>query len=117
MSRRQERISSLLLRELSEIISKKLADPRVNMVHLVRVDVSPDLSLARIDYSTLDQNTDVEKLQKGIESAVPFLKNELKKVLKLRKIPGLVFNYDPSIKRGDKMLELLRNLDSETPKQ
>ncbi|MDD3000628.1 MAG: 30S ribosome-binding factor RbfA [Candidatus Riflebacteria bacterium] len=110
MSRRQERVSELLLRELSTIISQKVSDPRVRGVHIVNVDISPDFHLARVLYSFLDNGNDPDVVQQGLDSAKPFLRKELKKVLLLRVLPELAFFYDSSIKQGDHLLELLRNL-------
>ncbi|OQB46843.1 MAG: Ribosome-binding factor A [bacterium ADurb.Bin157] len=110
MSRRQERVSELLLRELSTLIYQKVSDPRVRGVHIVNVDISPDFHLARVLYSFLDNGHDAETVQKGLDSAKPFLRKELKKVLLLRVLPELAFFYDPSIKQGDNLLELLRNI-------
>lgn len=114
MSRRQERVSSLIMRELSELIARKVQDPRVRGVHLVSVDISPDFHLARILYSFLNESIAPEDVQKGLDSAKPFLRRELNKVIRLRVNPELAFTYDSSIKDGDKIMQLLRNL---TPPQ
>lgn len=110
MTRRQERVSSLIMRELSELISRKVQDPRVRGVHLVSVDVSPDFHLARVSYSFLDEGISPEDVQKGLDSAKPFLRRELNKIIQLRVIPELAFNYDPSIKEGDRIIGLLKSL-------
>lgn len=110
MTRRQERVSSLILRQLSEILFRKVQDPRVRGVSIVNVDVSPDFHLARVSYSYMNDAVAAEDVQKGLDSAKPFLRRELNKVLQLRLNPELAFFYDPSIKHGDHMLELLRNL-------
>lgn len=113
MTRRQERVSSLIMRELSDLINRKVQDPRVRGVHIVEVDISPDFHLARVTYSFIDDgNTSAEEVQKGLDSAKPFLRRELNKAIQLRVIPELAFNYDPAIKEGDRILELLKNLKS-----
>ncbi len=113
MTRRQERVSSLILRELSDLINRKVQDPRVRGVHIVEVDISPDFHLARVTYSFIDDGTaSAEEVQKGLDSAKPFLRRELNKAIQLRVIPELAFNYDPAIKEGDRILELLKSLKS-----
>lgn len=109
-TRRQEKVSALLLRELSTIIARKVSDPRVQWVHIVSVDISPDLHVARIAYSTLNQEISIDKVQQGLDSAKPFLRRELKKHIQLRGIPELAFKYDPSIKEGDRLLGLLSEI-------
>lgn len=114
MTRRQERVSSLIMRELSDLITRKVQDPRVRGVHLVDVDISPDFHLARVLYSFLNDKIAAEDVQKGLDSAKPFLRRELNKLIKLRVNPELAFTYDASIKEGDKILQLLKNI---TPPQ
>lgn len=107
---RHERAESLLQQEIALIIARKVSDPRVQGVSIVAVDLSPDFRLARVFYSTMFDQADMEALQKGLDHAKPFIRNELKKVVKMRILPELAFFYDPSIKRGDEMLGLLRKL-------
>ncbi|PKL44824.1 MAG: ribosome-binding factor A [Candidatus Riflebacteria bacterium HGW-Riflebacteria-1] len=107
-SRRQEKANSLVMRELSELILRKVSDPRVQGVSVVSVDISPDFHLARVQYSFLNEALSAEDVQKGLDSAKPFLRRELNKVIQLRVLPELAFFYDPSIKGGDRILELLR---------
>lgn len=109
-TRRQEKVSALVLRELSTLIARKVSDPRVKWVHIVSVDVSPDFHLARVAYSTLNDEITIDEVQQGLDSAKPFLRHELKKQIQLRKIPELAFSYDPSIKEGDRLLGLLRDI-------
>ncbi len=113
MTRRQEKAQSLILRELSDLINRKVQDPRVRGVHIVSVDISPDFHLARVFFSTLSQDQNPDEVQKGLDSAKAFLRRELKKVIELRVIPELAFNFDPSIREGDQMLNLLRKINKD----
>lgn len=112
MNRRQEKVSSVILQQLSLIINRKVQDPRVRGVHLVDVDVSHDFSLARVRYSFLDEGQKPEDVQKGLDSAKSLMRKELRKVLTLRVVPEIAFFYDSSIKHGDHILELLRSLNT-----
>lgn len=111
---RLERVASVLQHEIARILSQRIQDPRVRGMHIVSVDVSPDLHLARINYSMLDQEADPEAMQKGLDSAKPVIRAELKKVLQLRILPELAFFFDPSIRQGDRLLELLRQIKPAT---
>jgi ribosome-binding factor A len=113
MTRRQEKVASLLMRELSELLIRKIKDPRVQGVHIVSIDISPDLHLARVFYSTLEETQDPDEVQKGLDSAKPFLRRELKKHIQLRIVPELAFHFDPSIRHGDQMLHLLKKLQDD----
>ena len=107
---RRERVESLIHREISTILARKVSDPRVQGVHVVSVQVSPDFHLARVNYSSMYDNLDMDSVQEGLDHAKPFIRNGLKKNLKLRVLPELAFFYEPSIKHGDHILELLRTL-------
>lgn len=98
------------MRELSELLQRKVSDPRLRGVHIVSVDISPDFHLARVQYSFLDDKMPAEEVQQGLDSAKPFLRRELKKVIQLRVLPELAFFFDPSIKHGDHILELLKTV-------
>lgn len=110
MTRRQEKVASLMMREMANLITRKIKDPRVRGVHLVSVDMSPDLHLARIFFSILGDETTPEKAQEGLDSAKGFIRRELKKHVQLRTVPELAFWYDPSIEQGDNILTLLGKL-------
>ncbi|MFZ2956118.1 MAG: 30S ribosome-binding factor RbfA [Candidatus Ozemobacteraceae bacterium] len=109
--RRQERVEALLVREISQALQRKIQDPRVRGVHIVRVDVSPDFHLARVFYSMLGDTLDPEAVQKGLDSAKTVIRCEIRKAMTMRTIPELAFKYDPSINEGDQMLGLLRRLE------
>lgn len=100
------------MRELSNLLNRKVEDPRVRGVHIVSIDISPDFHLARVFYSTLAENQNPEEVQKGLDSAKAYLRRELKKVIELRVVPELAFFFDPSIRSGDQLLDLLKNLRS-----
>ncbi|HEY9071140.1 MAG TPA: 30S ribosome-binding factor RbfA [Candidatus Ozemobacteraceae bacterium] len=110
-SHRLERVESTILRELSIILQRRINDPRVRGVHFVSVDISPDFHLARVSFSLLEESLDPETAQRGLDSAKPVLRGELKKAVQLRKIPELAFRYDPSIREGDHILDLLRKIE------
>ena len=88
-------------------------DPRVRLVTLTRVDVSPDLSNALVYYSVMgdDDPDTIEAVDDGLHSAAAFLRRRAAGALPLRRMPALRFRYDPSLVLGTETLALLR----ETP--
>lgn len=110
-SHRLERVESTILRELSIILQRRINDPRVRGVHFVAVNISPDFHLARVSFSLLEASLDPEEAQRGLDSAKPVIRGELKKAVQLRVIPELAFRYDASIREGDRILDLLRKLE------
>ena len=113
MSRRTDMIASQLRGEVSRLLREEVMDPRVRLVTLTRVDVSPDLSNALVYYSVMgdDDPDTIEAVDDGLYSAAPFLRRRAAGALPLRRMPALRFRYDPSLALGTETLALLR----ETP--
>ncbi len=112
MSRRTERVAELLRGEIARVLHEEVSDPRVGMVTLTRVDVSPDLRRALVFWSALDLDDDaaVERVETGLASAAAFLRRRISGVLTLKRTPELEFRYDPSLNLGSETLALLRAL-------
>ncbi len=109
---RSDRVGMEIKREVNEILKLKVRDPRVQGVTITDVHMTGDLSLAKIYYtihSTLA--SDNQKAQTGLEKATGTIKRELARKLTMYKIPDLVFEKDKSIEYGNKIDEMLRNLD------
>ena len=113
-SHRKERVESLLQQEIAAILKRRVADPRIEGVNIIAVSISPDFHFAKVYYSCIYDDKDINILQEGLNHAKAFIRNELKKVVKLRILPQLAFFYDPSIKRGDTVLKLLKNLETDS---
>ena len=91
---------------------KKVRDPRVQGVTITDVQMLGDLSVAKVYYTILSNlASDNQKAQIGLEKATGTIKRELGRNLKLYKIPDLTFVKDESIEYGNKIDEMLRNLD------
>ena len=105
-----DRISEDIKREIVSIM-RELKDPRISdMLTVVKVDVSGDLSYAKVYISVLDKENG-ERVLKGLRSASGWLRRELGSALKLRYTPELVFQLDDSIDKGAHILELLRSVE------
>jgi ribosome-binding factor A len=110
MSRRTDRIGEQVRAEVARILREEVTDPRIGLVTLIRVDVAPDLSNARIFWSTVGDRDEIER---GLTSAAGFVRGRLARVLPLRKVPELRFLWDPSLELGDRTLAALRDLSLE----
>lgn len=118
MSRRLERVAEQLRVEIARVLRVEVTDPRVVLVTVVRVDVSPDLHNATVFWSRIEKEggPSLEAVAAGLESAAPFVRRRLARELPLKRMPALHFRYDPSLEQGDRTLELLRSLrDEPTP--
>ena len=112
-SGRPQKLADLIQRELSGLLQRELRDPRVGMITITAVDVSPDFSHAKVLYTTLDP-AHVEEAGKGLKRAAGFLRSQLAKRIKLYTTPELRFVYDESVERGDRLSRLI---DSVLPKK
>jgi len=114
MSRRIERTSRLIQREISTLLEREVNDPRLGkFVSVTEVTLSADLKYAKVYVSTLASETDRKDLLAGFNKASGFLRRELAAHLRLRQMPQLSFHYDDSIERGARLLELMGELSTE----
>jgi len=114
MSRRMERINEEIRGELARLLREEATDPRIGLVTITRVDVSPDLHNALVFYSPLELTEDRDdepEAGAGLESAAPFLRRRLAQLLPLKRVPALQFRYDPSLAQGDRTLALLKEIE------
>jgi ribosome-binding factor A len=105
-SGRSQKLGDLIQRELSELLQRELRDPRVGMITITAVDVSPDFSHAKVLYTTLDPAHIADAAQ-GLKRASGFLRTQLAKRIKLYTTPELRFEYDESVERGDRLSRLI----------
>lgn len=113
---RGRRIADQIQRELSEIIRLELKDPRVGLVTIVDVEVSPDYSHAKVFFTALGEPAQQEAATRALDRASGFLRTELAHRLKLRVVPQLRFEYDVSVERGMNLAKLIDKAVSGTPK-
>ena len=108
--KRADRVADLILKELAEVLLRKVRDPRLADITLTKVDVSPDLRNAKVYYSLLGDDQKKDEVAGGLESARGFVKRELGKRLHLRRIPDIVFYFDDSLEHGSHIEQLLTEL-------
>ena len=114
MSRRSERTSKLIQREISGLLEREVNDPRlIKFVSVTEVTLSPDLKHAKVYVSTLGTEINKKDLLAGFNKASGFLRKELAAHLRLKKIPELSFYYDDSIERGARLLKLIGELSTD----
>ena len=108
--KRTVQVGGLLQREISELLVRKIKDPRLDMVTITGVEVSPDLKLARVYFSRFGNPEELRQGQEGLQSAAGFIKRELGQRLKLRHVPDLEFVHDTSFEYGDRIETLLKTV-------
>lgn len=113
MSLRSNRVGEQMKKELSEIISRKLKDPRIGFVTVTDVAVTGDLQQATVYISVLGDSDQKEKTLKGLETAKGFMRSEIGQRIRLRKTPELFFEFDESIEYGHKIENLISKIHAE----
>ena len=114
MAHRIERVNNLIRREISALIQRQAKDPRLDaFIAVTEVITSPDLKYAKVFVSCINGRQEEQKKLSVLTAASGFLRTELAKNLKLRRIPELSFHWDDSIEHGDRILRLLDQVSSE----
>lgn len=108
-SSRSGRLSDLLHREVAKLIRDECTDPRVGMVTISGVEVTDDLSFARV-YVTVMEDEKVADTVIALNHAAGFFRTQLSKHLTLRIVPKLKFIYDESLITGSRVDALLNSV-------
>lgn len=113
--RRQERMSIEIQKIMARIIQEEIKDPRIDFTSLsiTRVDVSNDLSHARIYVSVLGDNEKQDETMQALQKAKGYIRTELVQHLRVKHAPELEFRLDRSIEHGIRISSLLDELKEE----
>ena len=108
MSRyRPERVGEQIHKEVTRLLMSNIKDPRVAPVTLTGVQMSRDISSAKIYFTVHGDSAERKEAEKGLKSAAPYIRRELGKIMKLRFVPKIFFKFDESIGYGQKIDALL----------
>jgi ribosome-binding factor A len=111
--KRSVRVGDQILKEIADLLTRKVRDPRVSGVTLTGIRLSDDLRHARIFYSFLGEKIDIERMQSGLDSAKGFIKREMGKRINLRYMPEIIFQHDPTLETGNQIEKLFQKIKSE----
>ncbi len=112
-SYRPERVGEQIHKEVAQLMMHGIKDPRVAPVSITGVQVSRDLSIAKVFFTVLDEATERKDAERGLKSVAPYLRRQLGQVMRMRFIPELRFEYDKSISYGQKIDNLLRQVEDD----
>ena len=108
---RIEKIQELMKQEISKIILQELKDPRIGFVTVTQVEVSRDLSLAKVYISIMGSEEQIEGSWKGLQSSLGFMRREVGHRIRLRITPELRFVLDKSLDYSDHIQKLLLQIE------
>lgn len=109
MTLRNERVRKELMRDISEILRKEIRGLS-GVVSIVDVEVSHDNSFAKVIYSILGSDEQIEKTKEIIEKSTPKIRYEVGKRIRLRLTPELKFVYTDSLEKGSKVNEIINKI-------
>lgn len=113
MSLRANRVGEQMKKELTEIIGRKIKDPRIGFVTVTDVAVTGDLQQATVYISVLGDEEQKENTLKGLAKAKGFIRSEIGQRIRLRKTPEIAFEFDESIAYGNRIDTLIHQIHSE----
>ena len=115
---RPDRVAYQIRAELALLLSREVHDPGVGFVTLTRVQISPDLQVARVYYTSLGDEKSRHATSRALDRAAPFLRRQIGSRVRLRRVPEIRFLYDESIAGQDRIEQLLneiRDRDHDAP--
>ena len=113
VSNRAEKVSDLLKKEISLIITNEIKDPRLQNINITAVKVSDDIGIATVFYSIIGESihkSDSKIDDKILKKFSGMIRSNLAKKIKIRRIPKIQFRFDESIEYSENIEKLLRNL-------
>ncbi|MFC7061166.1 30S ribosome-binding factor RbfA [Halobacillus seohaensis] len=108
---RANRVGEQMKKELTDIISKKIKDPRVGFVTITEVKVTGDLQQAKVFISVLGDDKQKHDTLVGLAKAKGFIRSEIGQRIRLRKTPEIMFEFDEAIEHGNRIETILKDLN------
>jgi ribosome-binding factor A len=104
---RPERVADQIRDEITSMLAREVHDPGIGFLTVTRVQMSPDLQLARVYYTTLGSETQRKATAKALQRATGFLRRQIGERLRLRRVPVLEFFFDKSVENQERVERLL----------
>jgi ribosome-binding factor A len=111
MSQRTDRVDELLRQEIGVLLAKEIADPRIGFVTITDVETAPDLRHAKVWVSIIGGKADQKETLRALQHSMGFIRHELGRTLRIKRIPDLHVHLDDSMERGTRLLHMLQELD------
>ncbi len=111
MSHKKNKMDGILQRELTDIIANEVKNPHVGFITITGVDVSKDLSFAKVYVSILGKGYQKKEGMEALEKSKGFIRSLLASRLTIRRVPELRFLEDTSLDYGNKIENILKELN------
>ena len=114
MTRRIERVNSLLVEVIAEVIMREVKDPRIpSLITITKVETSPDLRQAKVYFSLIGSEKDKKTALQILQEAAGFIGMTASKKVVLRFFPQLTFKIDDTMEKHQRIDDLLKKIDEE----
>ena len=110
---RMDRVNHQFKREVSQIIQRDLADPRLEFVTIIRADVGRDLKNAKVYFTVLGDEQQAHEAQKVLEGARGMIRRLIGQRIKMRYTPDIAFAYDKSVGFQSSVEETIAEIKNE----
>lgn len=104
---RSSRVAEQIRRELAELIQLDVKDPRVGLITLTDVEITPDYAHAKVFFTSLKGEGGVDEIMSGLRAASGFLRRELGRRVRIHTLPELHFVFDRSVEQGARLSRLI----------
>ena len=109
---RASRVGDQIRAELASLLTREVHDPGIGFLTITHVKVSPDLQQARVYYTTIGDAKARQESARALGRATPFLRRQVGQRLNLKRVPELAFFFDEAIEKGDRIEQILRELNT-----
>jgi ribosome-binding factor A len=109
-SRRRQQVADLIRDEVSEILAMEMKDPRLGMVSITRVEMSPDLRYATIHTSVYGEEEEQQETLQALSGASGYIRRLLAPRLRIRHIPSIRFRLDHSMEHAEQITRTLNEI-------
>lgn len=110
---RASRVGDQIRAELAELLAREVRDPGIGFLTITRVAVTPDLQQARVYYTTMGDEKARKDSRRALQRASPFLRSQIGRRLRLKRVPELDFFFDESIEQHDRIERILQEIKEE----
>ena len=107
---RPDRVADQIRGELATLLAREVHDPGIGFVTFTRVQVSPDIQVARVFYTVLGDEKARASSAKALDRAAPFLRRQIGSRLRLKRVPELRFQYDEATAGADRIEQILNEI-------
>lgn len=110
---RVDRLNALIKEKVATVVLERLADPRLGFVTITSAELNQDRSRCLIKYSVLGDEAKRRTTHRALQSAAPHVQEIIAPSLRMRHMPELVFELDDGLEKGERVLDLLRQIEGE----